>query len=939
MLSACPQHALVQIFTCGVPPCCTKLLTGKRSKDGASSKGDTPTDAPRWHLNEPFASVPGLPWLLDNLFEPPPLERPAADLEAGDYSEEEEDEEDEEDEVDETHGGGATRPPLPPPTTCADAGERASSPMNGRAASCHFDPATEKLLACAEGSTSAADAAACASVPMLTIPSPHPSARGAYSGGSGRWHSGGRITPCSEGLSPASAPNRQCACSRAGGATDAAGVALVAYADAVAAVDADVRAAGADTGGALVACSRDDSKRIVSISVSQWGEVPPSEADWVRVHGLLSDGEDAEAGARSDTDGERPREASPPRLVEIDETGSAPDAAKAGGLAGSSGGGGDALAAAGRTRTASTRPTPAELFASANKKGERPTRKSPPRPKGPPPVVRMQRRLLSPHRPRWRPEGPPPPPPPPLPSYAGATPRQLSPRKRDSARRFGRLPSERADACPARAAPIVCFTNRRVASVAPAPAQLEPHMQLPQRIHFFLRTHVTSRVTYPFDKRYPESQYLLTATVQPGYEHAGPTFALDDDVIKRHVIGSATWPSAEPFLTGEHHLELVVPSTERINPGVQPTTMKVNAGNQRHRGDSRHEKPPPLQHTMASALARDNEVPRINVPVTPKPLRPSMRVRNVFAELSHARVADGQRVMPIASLPLALEALGGVLTSWEARTALELAHGWARLGKDGTLDLFEFAQAAKELETTKPPPSAGGRSSRAASQGARDWRYGTPYRDGVAAKKQMFVDYEGEAMATARGEADSDESDDEDGATSQLSSRLQPHKKLVGRPLAMEPPPVSSPRKALTTSAGGSESGGGERGAAASPPRSDSAPSPPDVLPLPTTASGAAFVSDASLSVRDRIHGLEHGAGSQGATGAPTSSLPGAPPAPQLQGRLVDMGLGVGANEPATGDKWRELPDLAQARAAQLGSPHAPSDLLSGLARTKPFDL
>ena len=144
-----------------------------------------------------------------------------------------------------------------------------------------------------------------------------------------------------------------------------------------------------------------------------------------------------------------------------------------------------------------------------------------------------------------------------------------------------------------------------------------------------------------------------------------------------------------------------------------PTKMMINAGNQRHRGDSHHEKPPPLQHTMGSALSRDREVPRVNVPVTPKPNRPDFRVRKVFDELSHARPSDGQRMLAIASLPLALEALGGDLTTWEGRTALELANGWAKLGRDGTLDLFEFAQAARELEVTKPPPSGGSRPERA----------------------------------------------------------------------------------------------------------------------------------------------------------------------------------------------------------------------------------
>ena len=55
-------------------------------------------------------------------------------------------------------------------------------------------------------------------------------------------------------------------------------------------------------------------------------------------------------------------------------------------------------------------------------------------------------------------------------------------------------------------------------------------------------------------------------------------------------------------------------------------------------------------------------IPRLNVPVTPKPIKPSLRVRNVFNELSHEQ-PDGQRVVRIANLPMALEALGADLNS------------------------------------------------------------------------------------------------------------------------------------------------------------------------------------------------------------------------------------------------------------------------------------
>ena len=152
--------------------------------------------------------------------------------------------------------------------------------------------------------------------------------------------------------------------------------------------------------------------------------------------------------------------------------------------------------------------------------------------------------------------------------------------------------------------------------------------------------------------------------MQRDYEHAGPSFILDDKVVREHVIGCETWPSAKPYLDGDVHLELVVPSTDKVNPGIFPTTIMINAGNQLHRGDAHHEKPAPLQHTMASAVNSGNELPRINVPLTPKPMRPSIRVRKVFDELAHEGL-DGQKVMRIAALPMALEALGAKLDSWQ----------------------------------------------------------------------------------------------------------------------------------------------------------------------------------------------------------------------------------------------------------------------------------
>ena len=81
------------------------------------------------------------------------------------------------------------------------------------------------------------------------------------------------------------------------------------------------------------------------------------------------------------------------------------------------------------------------------------------------------------------------------------------------------------------------------------------------------------------------------------------------------------------------------------------------------------------------------------------PLRP------LLALVVHDSTIGPHRTRLPLSVPLALEALGADLASWEGRTALDLATEFATLGGDATLDLFEFAQAVRELETTKPPTS------------------------------------------------------------------------------------------------------------------------------------------------------------------------------------------------------------------------------------------
>ena len=88
-------------------------------------------------------------------------------------------------------------------------------------------------------------------------------------------------------------------------------------------------------------------------------------------------------------------------------------------------------------------------------------------------------------------------------------------------------------------------------------------MQLPQRIQFFLRSRISGGLS---THTIPDSKYILTATVQPGYEHAGPSFLLDEHTVRHKVLGVGA--DVEPYLTGELFLEVVVPSTEKINPGT-----------------------------------------------------------------------------------------------------------------------------------------------------------------------------------------------------------------------------------------------------------------------------------------------------------------------------------------------------------------------------------
>ena len=100
-------------------------------------------------------------------------------------------------------------------------------------------------------------------------------------------------------------------------------------------------------------------------------------------------------------------------------------------------------------------------------------------------------------------------------------------------------------------------------------------MQLPQRIQFFLRSRISGGLS---THTIPDSKYILTATVQPGYEHAGPSFLLDEHTVRHKVLGVGA--DVEPYLTGELFLEVVVPSTEKINPGNETMQLAQAAAHQ-----------------------------------------------------------------------------------------------------------------------------------------------------------------------------------------------------------------------------------------------------------------------------------------------------------------------------------------------------------------------
>ena len=527
-----------------MPPCLKGRRSGSDGKGGGGTAAAAAAAGRRWQLSEPLASIPGLMpllnWCGDNLIGPPPGDGPQWHVEY--YVVEE-------------------KPPrridqLALPLRPRQKGE---SP-NALSARGRMRGAFESHLR-GDVSPRADDIG---DAVLSGRPSPEKRSRFESSRSSSYYSRALEIPP--HGAQQQTSPADRLHTSGS----------WYSYADSVAAADGyapEGEAADAITCVSASAASRalspereggeEPPARVVSISVAQWTSAPPRMEDWVQVHGLLSAGSTPGGGSKKGggrvlsgaADGE-----SPPRLVEISGGGGTSPATEKKAaqlvLAG-------ALVNQHKPRNAKRRPTPAELWALYNRKEEPIKRKPPPRLKGPPPVVRMRVPIFQ----RKKPPPPPPPippPPPPLPPYAGAIPRtHPGPRGRSNSPRRRLLPSEIAKQPEKKPAPLVCFTNTRCAGKAPRPSQLEPHMQLPQRIQFFLRSRISGGLS---THTIPDSKYILTATVQPGYEHAGPSFLLDEHTVRHKVLGVGA--DVEPYLTGELFLEVVVPSTEKINPGT-----------------------------------------------------------------------------------------------------------------------------------------------------------------------------------------------------------------------------------------------------------------------------------------------------------------------------------------------------------------------------------
>lgn len=181
----------------------------------------------------------------------------------------------------------------------------------------------------------------------------------------------------------------------------------------------------------------------------------------------------------------------------------------------------------------------------------------------------------------------------------------------------------------------VYFQNARVSVAAPKPKHLPHRHLLPQEVYFYVRTK-TAEVPFPLpEKDYPSSRYLHCAKVIPGHEAGGPTAHMVWSIhsvvgLKKHHCTHSGAPHRSMQLV------IVVPSTQTINPGVEPAQLAFSPFN-------------------FAQLHLSRRLPRIIVPLFP---------RASFNEITRYvdAIQSGER----------LKALKALLGSWVAMSRRDL---------------------------------------------------------------------------------------------------------------------------------------------------------------------------------------------------------------------------------------------------------------------------
>ena len=146
--------------------------------------------------------------------------------------------------------------------------------------------------------------------------------------------------------------------------------------------------------------------------------------------------------------------------------------------------------------------------------------------------------------------------------------------------------------------PNIFFQNGRISSMQVMKGQcISPRLQLPMRIHFFIRVK-HYRVSFPFPPSISTEKYLLSSQVIEGHEEAGPVAQVAFDPA--HVIGLH-----EHHLLSLMQLVIEVPSTDTVNPTLHPARMAFHP---RHGSQ---------MHSFGKGGAGTVELPRLIVPVYP----------------------------------------------------------------------------------------------------------------------------------------------------------------------------------------------------------------------------------------------------------------------------------------------------------------------------------